>query len=478
MVYSFNDGSGDVVADNALVLPALPARVATPAATSWGGGSLTVGASTIIASDGPATKVSRASMATGEITVEAWVTPANTTQNGPARIVTISQDTLQRNVTLGQGLWGNQPSDLYLARLRSTATSQNGEPHLNAPAGSLKPTLTHVVYTRDASGKARLFVDGVERASRTVGGDLSNWRPDYRLALANEFSMNRTWLGTYHFVAIYSRALSSDLIATRFRAGPEGDGARPPVTNIGSFVQRVTIDDGASVSADRDVTLRVEAQLPAGRSVGQIKIAEYGFNAGRKAWALLRQAQLPATADGIYAWQLAEGSGVRYIQVWVTDDTGTTTSYPYQSFINLIPPRSELERGQVHVYRVALSAGQVFEASVANERGDADLFVWGPIGDTTMRWVSNGRGASDQLSFTAPVDGVYQVEVHAFTRATYRLAIDAAPAAAQQAAVQSAVSLANLDEDKALPDAPAVSVDSAPELSAADTRLYLPVLRR
>ena len=479
VVYTFNDGAGTMVADSALVLPALPAQIAGPAATSWSSTSLAVNAATIIASDGPATKVSRASMATGEISVEAWVTPANTTQSGPARIVTISQDVLQRNVTLAQGLWGNQPADLYLARLRSTSTSGNGEPHLNAPAGSLTPRLTHVIYTRDASGKARLFIDGVERASRMVGGELSNWNPRYRLALANEFSMNRTWLGSYHFVAVYSRALTADMITSRFQAGPEGDGAQPPAVTVGPFVQRVTINGGASITADRHVTLAVEAQLPSGRSVGRVKVAEYGFDPARKAWALLRQAQLPATADGTYSWELAAGSGVRYLQTWVIDSTGTTTSYPYQSFINLAPSAATLERGKIHVYRFALSAGQAFEATITAERGDADLYVWGPLGDTTMRWVSNGRGATDQIQLTVPVDGVYQVEVFGYTQTTYRLTVAGALTSAGETPALAAAPVAEQDPDKPLPNAPAVAIDSAPEVvSTASIRVHLPMIRR
>lgn len=477
VVYTFDEGSGDTVGDSALVLPALPARIADPAATTWGSDSLEVNAATIIASDGPATKVSRASMATGEITVEAWVAPANTTQDGPARIVTISQDISQRNVTLGQGLWGHQPSDLYLARLRSTTTSGNGEPHLNAAPGSLTPALTHVVYTRDSAGQARLFINGEEQASRAVGGDLSNWHAGYRLALANEFSMNRAWLGSYHFVAIYSRALTGDTVAARYLAGPEGDGERP-TTTVGPFVQRVTVAGGAPLTTDRQVTLAVEARLPEGRTLGRVTVAEYGFDAGRKAWSLLQRAVLPAAGDQ-YAWELAPGSGVRYLQVWVTDSTGTVSSYPYQALINLAPAAAELDRGEVAVYRVALDAGQTLTASVTAAHGDADLYVWGPTGDAAMRWVSNGRGSSDEVRFAAPLSGLYQIEVHGHTDATYQLSLNESLSLATSTKAAIDAALADQADDKTLFDAPAVSVDSAPTYAAlTGWRLYLPALYR
>ena len=58
--------------------------------------------------------------------MEAWVTPAQEVQSGPARIVTLSQDHVNRNFTLGQ------EEDAYELRLRTTETSDNGLPSLIA----------------------------------------------------------------------------------------------------------------------------------------------------------------------------------------------------------------------------------------------------------------------------------------------------------------------------------------------------------
>jgi hypothetical protein len=77
-----------------------------------------------------------------------------------------------------------------------------------------------VVYTRDASGEARIYVNGVERGSGTVGGDFSNWNESYRLALTNELTEDRPWLGEFHLVAIFNRALSQDEVSQNFNAGP------------------------------------------------------------------------------------------------------------------------------------------------------------------------------------------------------------------------------------------------------------------
>ena len=83
----------------------------------------------------------------------------------------------------------------------------------------VKTSLTHLVYTRDKDGQAMLYLNGKQAATATAGGDMSNWGADFRLALANELTRDRPWLGDYHRVALYDRALSAEETARRFKAG-------------------------------------------------------------------------------------------------------------------------------------------------------------------------------------------------------------------------------------------------------------------
>jgi len=68
------------------------------------------------------------------------------------------------------------------------------------------------VYSRDADGNAKLYIDGAEVGSATVSGDFSNWDPSYKIMLGNEILVgtNRFWLGELYYVAIYSEALTPD----------------------------------------------------------------------------------------------------------------------------------------------------------------------------------------------------------------------------------------------------------------------------
>ncbi len=220
-LYTFDEGQGATVDDVSGVGDPAHLEIEDEASVSWLPAGLALEASTIIASRGPAAKIIQACQESNEITIEAWVKPANTEQDGPARIVTLSADTGIRNFTLGQ------EADTCDVRLRTTETSDNGVPPIgHTPAGSLTTELSHVVYTRDALGMAFIYINGEEAVAGDVGGDLSNWDQDFRFGLANEFTMNRTWLGELRLVAVYSRALTQAEVAKNLEAGA-GPPAQP-----------------------------------------------------------------------------------------------------------------------------------------------------------------------------------------------------------------------------------------------------------
>jgi hypothetical protein len=162
------------------------------------------------ATAGPATKLVAAAKASNEFSVEAWLTSANDTQKGPARIITLSLDSGQRNFTLGQD--GNR----FDLRFRTTKTDQNGMPSLATPDRSVTARKTHVVFTFESKGDVVGYVDGKPVASRHAGGDLSGWADNFRLALGDELTGERHWEGRLHFVALYNKALSAGQIAKNF----------------------------------------------------------------------------------------------------------------------------------------------------------------------------------------------------------------------------------------------------------------------
>lgn len=219
VLYRFQEDDGNRIADTSGVEPAADLEIPDQKALHRAPGALTVLRPTLLATRTVPTKLVNAVKKSGEITLSAWITPANLTQSGPARIVTLSRDSSNRNVTLGQD------QAAFDIRFRTDRTGPNGLPSLSS--GPLQKQATHVVFTRSKNGAGALFINGQLVKSQSFPGLPRNWDPGYRLALGNELSGDRPWLGTYHQVAIYDRALSAADVTSLFQRGLEATEPRP-----------------------------------------------------------------------------------------------------------------------------------------------------------------------------------------------------------------------------------------------------------
>jgi hypothetical protein len=206
-LYTFDEGSGNTVRDASGAGEPLNLRIEDASSVQWEPGGLAVSGPTLIATPEPPKRLTQAIKKSRAFTLESWVTPATRRQSGPARIVTLSSGIGGRNFTLGQD------SDRYEVRFRGSTTDANGTPSLGSAFDSVRTQPTHIVYTRGADGTARIFLNGQERSSHEVPGDLKNWDEGFRLVLGNETSKDRAWKGTLHLVAIYDRALAPEEIS-------------------------------------------------------------------------------------------------------------------------------------------------------------------------------------------------------------------------------------------------------------------------
>jgi hypothetical protein len=256
VLYTFEEGQGTTVTDRSRVGAPLDLTLADSAAATWIESGLTLDSSTILDSGVAATKVVDTVQTSGEISVEAWVRPADTAQDGPAGIVSLSADASARNFTLGQR------SDTWDVRLRSTTSTANGIPSLQTASGSLDTRVFHIVFTHSVSGARKMFIDGVETAAVTAGGDLTGWNELYHLLVANEAGGDdRPWLGDLNLVAIYDRALDPQEIDQNRDAGPYAAAPPPPdnqapiasfTVDAASGVVPLTVEFDASGSSDPD----------------------------------------------------------------------------------------------------------------------------------------------------------------------------------------------------------------------------------
>jgi hypothetical protein len=78
------------------------------------------------------------------------------------------------------------------------------------------------------SGVEAIYVNGSRIYAGSGSGQLSGWHADALLVLGNDrdSSPGRFWLGTYHLVAIYDRALTEEEVLRNRWAGsdPELEG--------------------------------------------------------------------------------------------------------------------------------------------------------------------------------------------------------------------------------------------------------------
>jgi hypothetical protein len=202
VTYDFRASEASANHDRSGQKPPIDLRIAAGAPVKQSSAGLEINEKTLIRSEQPAARLIQSIKQSGRLTIEAWLRPANATQSGPARIVTLSRNPNERNFTLGQD------QDKFEVRLRTTKSSTNGIPALVAKAKSARTDWTHVVFTFDGAGQSRIYIDGELNAEARPGGDLKKWHDGFELAVANELSGDRPWLGSLQLVAIYDRDLS------------------------------------------------------------------------------------------------------------------------------------------------------------------------------------------------------------------------------------------------------------------------------
>ncbi|MCP4812872.1 MAG: LamG domain-containing protein, partial [Planctomycetaceae bacterium] len=154
VLYDFRVSSGPLIKDYSGNGKPIDLRIGNLQGVRRSPGGLEVRGPAAIQSAQPAGSLATIFRRSGAITVEAWVRPANTKQEGPSRILTFSSNSSNRNLTLGQE--GNR----FDVRLRTTRTTKNGFPSVDSPQRSLAPSRMHVVYPRSRRGQARIFLDG------------------------------------------------------------------------------------------------------------------------------------------------------------------------------------------------------------------------------------------------------------------------------------------------------------------------------
>ncbi|KKO48695.1 ATPase [Arsukibacterium sp. MJ3] len=212
--YQFKEGQGNQAFDTSGVEPAANLTIQGDFnwLTGWG---LQINSGRAQASTQSSAKLAQLVGATGELTVEAWVIPANVVQQGPAAIVSYAGSAISRNFTLGQSQYN------YDFLLRSNSSNFAGVPALSTADADevLQASLQHVVLTQDPVNGQRLFVNGEDTGVRAPAAAISNWDSSFALMLGNEADGSRQWQGSVRLLAIHNRALTTEQISQNFSIG-------------------------------------------------------------------------------------------------------------------------------------------------------------------------------------------------------------------------------------------------------------------
>jgi hypothetical protein len=214
-LYQFKTGEGNIAFDTSGIVPA--ANLAITGDVTWlGSWGLSFNNGKAQASTATSKKLHDLITSTGEFSVEAWITPSNVVQEGPARIVTYSAGDNDRNFTLGQTQYN------YDFLLRTQNSNVNGDPALSTPDANevLQATLQHVVITYNATLGRRIYVDGnLVNVTDEEISPLASWDDSFALILGREASNQHIWQGDIRLLAIYNRTLLPEQIKQNYDVG-------------------------------------------------------------------------------------------------------------------------------------------------------------------------------------------------------------------------------------------------------------------
>ncbi len=224
----------------------------------------------------------------GAMAVELWLKTNGLQQSGPARIVTISRNTSERNFTVGQ------EGERLQVRMRTSSTDKNGLPPLQTPPLLKLGKWYHVIYSRDAAGREAIYVDGKQVASGRRDGTCDNWNGGFRLSIGDEVGGGRPWKGQLQLVRIFARGINASEAQGRFRAGADADfQSALPQQTVSLFERSI-----APLLADKCLECHDAATRQGGLDLSQSKMAMAGGDSG--------PAILPRNSSESLLWHAVE----------------------------------------------------------------------------------------------------------------------------------------------------------------------------
>ena len=155
--------------------------------------------------------------ASGEYAVEAWVVPANVTQED-AHILGYGEGSNLRNFSLGQTLYNY---DFYN---RTDQSDAKGDPALSTPDAreALQANLQHVVVNYDPVNGREIWVNGeliTDNDPTGVATSIADWSDGYVFSLGSNAANGQAWMGQIRMVAMHNKVLTEEQILQNYEVG-------------------------------------------------------------------------------------------------------------------------------------------------------------------------------------------------------------------------------------------------------------------
>jgi ferric-dicitrate binding protein FerR (iron transport regulator) len=159
----------------------------------------------------PGSKIVRGCKSTNALSIELWIKPPKLTPNSFRHILTLRGDDdknmefiIAEHADAHHAFWEMELSVAAKGHHGTVAAKSSIKTH--APDLGAE-NLAHFVFTRDANGNEKLYVNGTESAHDKTDGDFSLWDDSHRILVAGE-GTGRAWNGSVRQIAIYNRALN------------------------------------------------------------------------------------------------------------------------------------------------------------------------------------------------------------------------------------------------------------------------------
>lgn len=170
--------------------------------------------------DDTADKIIDAIKSSGEYSVELWLQTTDTSQTGPARIMTIGNSGATDCDETNPIMFGMSGSDFVWRRPDGPSTC-NALTVTNALDTDYLDT--QLVVTYDGTD-AFIYQDGMEEASDTLASSIGDWTSGYEMAIFDNVfligSDERPWVGIIYKIAIWDRELTPSEVTSTFQSGP------------------------------------------------------------------------------------------------------------------------------------------------------------------------------------------------------------------------------------------------------------------